>query len=525
MYLVEHPRLPRRDALKLLDSDVSGIGDFKARFIRESEVLAGLKHPNIIQIYDRGEVDGRLWLTMEYVDGTDVAHLIRSSGPMPVPLALDVVQSVASALDYAWRSRSLTHRDVKPANILIAFGEFGRISEVKLADFGIAKSVGESTSLSAAGSTVGTMQFMSPEAISGSNLDSRSDQYSLACTAYQMITGAVPFSGTASEIVSGHLTRSVPSLSPGGSRLDPVFARALAKRPSDRYPSCESFVQDLRTAWSDTSGSAPTAPQLGVVGISDRAPSTSTRRAPRRVLPGIVAALVLMIVVGAGAVAFRAGPAATIAGQAVPASPSAPTSTPASEPVLAVSAAQLLPSDQDVRDLTSNDPGFWTIDRTDSVEEQVGTVSPAECTWVASGSSSPTEVSRATARYRHPTPNGRLTFGMSVSTGAVVYRTVSDAETVFARLVRDFTNCTKSPVQITSPTGSVMRLVTAVTGTPSDWQLWSTLIYQDVGYFCTSSESRVRNSIVSVTRCLDQVDQSNVPARLTAKSVNLARTL
>ncbi|CAM3221224.1 non-specific serine/threonine protein kinase [Tsukamurella hominis] len=525
VYLVEHPRLPRRDALKLLDADVSRIDDFKARFIRESEILAGLKHPHIIQIHDRGEVDGRLWLTMEYVDGRDVAQLLQSSGPMPMELALDVTQAVASALDYAWRTKGLTHRDVKPANILIAFDPSGRIAEVKLADFGIAKAAGDATSLSAAGATVGTLKYMSPEAISGEALDSRADEYSLACTVYQMIAGRVPFAGAAADVVSGHLTRPVPSLNSSAATLNQVFARALAKRAADRYPSCEAFAADLRRAASVTADASPTVPQFGGISTLPSADPAPARSRLRRGAPLVAGAVALVVALVAATLAWRSTPGESIAGEAVPLSSSPRSATPSAEPTIAVSAAQLVPSEQDVKDLTSNDAGFWNVDRTDALEAQGGTVSPAECTWVASGSPSANEASRATVRYRHPTPNGRLTFGLSITTGAVVFRAVRDAEEVFARMVREFTTCTKSQIQLTSPSGSVMRITSAVTGTPSEWQLWSTMTYEDVGFYCTSSDSRVRNAIVSITRCLDQADQSNVPARLTAKSVSLARTL
>jgi serine/threonine-protein kinase len=153
VFLVQHPRLPRKDAMKLLDSGISRNDEFKARFLREADLLAQLSHPNIVTLFDRGEFEHRLWITMEFIDGTDAAALSKARGPLSVPLALALVDAAAAALDYAWRKQRITHRDVKPANILVAL-DVG-IESIKLADFGIAKAAGESTSLTSTGSTVG----------------------------------------------------------------------------------------------------------------------------------------------------------------------------------------------------------------------------------------------------------------------------------------------------------------------------------------------------------------------------------
>ena len=163
VFLVQHPRLPRQDALKLLDTGVSRNDDFKARFQREADLLAQLSHPNIVTLHDRGEFEGRLWITMEYVDGTDAAALLKAGGPLDVDLAISLVAAAGAALDYAWRKQRITHRDVKPANILVGIDEphgASQIESVKLADFGIAKAAGESTSLTTTGMTIGTMHSL-----------------------------------------------------------------------------------------------------------------------------------------------------------------------------------------------------------------------------------------------------------------------------------------------------------------------------------------------------------------------------
>ncbi|SIF61225.1 protein kinase [Mycobacteroides abscessus subsp. abscessus] len=162
VFLVEHPRLPRRDALKLLDAGVSRNADFKVRFQREADLLAKLSHPHIVTLHDRGEFEGRLWITMEHVDGTDGAELLKADGPLDADLAVPLIAGAGAALDYAWRRQRITHRDVKPANILVGIDETDgapQIESVKLADFGIAKAAGESTSLTSTGMTIGTMQY------------------------------------------------------------------------------------------------------------------------------------------------------------------------------------------------------------------------------------------------------------------------------------------------------------------------------------------------------------------------------
>ncbi|WP_139057962.1 serine/threonine-protein kinase [Tsukamurella pseudospumae] len=256
VFLVEHPRLPRQDALKLLDSGVSRNDDFKARFQREADLLAQLSHPNIVTLHDRGEFEDRLWITMEYVAGTDAAELLKADGPLDPDLAVQLVSGAGAALDYAWRKQRITHRDVKPANILVGIDDTDgapQIESVKLADFGIAKAAGEATSLTSTGITVGTMQYISPEAIEGEDLDNRADIYSLGCTAFHLLTGQPPFSGRSiTALMNAHLNQVPPSVGTVAPKLsvalDAVFAKVLAKKPDDRYQSCAEFVAALQEA-------------------------------------------------------------------------------------------------------------------------------------------------------------------------------------------------------------------------------------------------------------------------------------
>ncbi len=379
VFLVQHPRLPRQDALKLLDAGVSRNDDFKARFQREADLLAQLNHPNIVTLHDRGEFESRLWITMEYVDGTDASELLKA-GPLDTDLALSLTAAAGAALDFAWRKHRITHRDVKPANILVAIDQTDGVSQieaVKLADFGIAKAAGESTSLTTTGMTIGTMQYISPEAIEGETVDNRADIYSLGCTAFHLLTGQTPFTGTTiASTMSAHLTKPVPSISTVNPRLphkaDGVFDRVLAKNPDDRYQSCAEFVTALQEAIgggevrypaSAPTLSAATVPKRGAV--DPDAPTQLRAEAPgaplqrkSRVIPSLTAAVGVLAVAAAvlGVYVTRSGSgqtsttetsptaASTVPSAAVTTSTSTTLSTPPPPPPPTTTAAPPTPA-------------------------------------------------------------------------------------------------------------------------------------------------------------------------------------
>src|SRR5215208_6803867 len=189
VYLAQHPRLPRQDALKVLRADISADPDFLERFNREADLVAKLWHPHIVGIHDRGKYRGRLWISMDFVDGTDVSHLLQDRNPagMPREDAVEIVKAVGSALDYA-HGRGLLHRDVKPANILVADVEHGE-RRILLGDFGVARDMSDTTSggLTATNMTVGTAAYAAPEQLMGLEVDGRADQYSLAATAFHLL--------------------------------------------------------------------------------------------------------------------------------------------------------------------------------------------------------------------------------------------------------------------------------------------------------------------------------------------------
>ncbi|MFT4089020.1 MAG: serine/threonine-protein kinase, partial [Gordonia sp. (in: high G+C Gram-positive bacteria)] len=171
VYLAQHPRLPREDALKVLPAELTGDPMYRKRFIREADLACQLDHPNVVSVYDRGEDQGQLWISMKYIPGADAEALIKQYGPMAPNDAADVIAAVADALDYSY-TKGLLHRDVKPANILIDSTEAPR-RKVYLTDFGIARTVGNESRITAANLTVGSVQYTSPEQLTGSDLDGR----------------------------------------------------------------------------------------------------------------------------------------------------------------------------------------------------------------------------------------------------------------------------------------------------------------------------------------------------------------
>ena len=257
VYLARHPRLPRHDALKILAAPLADNEHFRARFEREADLVAGLRHPSIVGVYDRGEADGRLWIAFQYIDGPDLAA-VAGRGPMPLDQVDRAITEVADALDDAG-ARGLVHRDVKPANILI--DEKGR---ALLTDFGIAHGRNEAHQLTGTGVTMGTVAYSSPEQLQAQPVDARADQYSLACTAFMLLTGTVPYdAATPTAIILAHVRDDIPSITarrPGlPITLDAVFARALAKNPADRYPSSREFAAALHHGLTSASQAPPTA--------------------------------------------------------------------------------------------------------------------------------------------------------------------------------------------------------------------------------------------------------------------------
>ncbi len=246
-------RLHRLVALKVLAPAMARDQEFRQRFIRESRAAAAVDDPHIIPVFEAGEAAGALFIAMRFVPGGDVYSLVRRTGPLPGARAAAIISPVASALDAA-HAAGLVHRDVKPANMLLDTRP-GRPDHVYLSDFGLSKgTVSTSAGLTGAGHFLGTLDYISPEQIEGLRADGRADQYALACSAFEMLTGAPPFrSGEAAAVMYAQVSQPPPPLTSRRPDLpaavDQVFARALAKAPGDRYASCREFADALRAAF------------------------------------------------------------------------------------------------------------------------------------------------------------------------------------------------------------------------------------------------------------------------------------
>lgn len=249
VYLAQHPRLPRRDAVKILPAEMSSNAEYRTRFGREADLASTLYHPHIVGVHDRGECDGQLWISMDYVDGLDAYRLMSEQfrTGMPADQVSKIITAVAQALDHA-HDRGLLHRDVKPANIMLTTDE----ERILLTDFGIARSREDVSGLTATNFTVGTTHYAAPEQLMSHDLDGRADQYALAATARYLLTGAHLFPHTnPAAVIGSQLTAPPPPLAesrPELARYDAVLAVALAKQPANRFPRCIDFASDLAAA-------------------------------------------------------------------------------------------------------------------------------------------------------------------------------------------------------------------------------------------------------------------------------------
>lgn len=247
-------RLDRTVALKILAPALASDEAFRQRFIRESRAAAAVDDPHIIPVFEAGEASGVLFIAMRWVRGGDMRSLIGQSGPMPPGRAAEIISQVASALDAA-HGRGLVHRDVKPANILLdPSAGSGRPDHVYLSDFGLSKGSLQVSGLTGTGTFLGTLDYIAPEQIEGKPVDGRADEYALACAAFELLTGAPPFQrDEAMAVMYAQLSEPAPALTSRRRDLpfagDPVFAKALAKAPADRYGSCREFSEALRAAF------------------------------------------------------------------------------------------------------------------------------------------------------------------------------------------------------------------------------------------------------------------------------------
>jgi hypothetical protein len=198
-------------ALKVINARYLNDESARLRFVREARAAARLRHPNVASVFHLGKKNGDYFYAMEFVEGEALDRVIKSRGPMPVALALDIVDQVAAALQAAHQEQ-IVHRDIKPGNLMLRFGEGGTVN-VKVIDFGLAKAASSAQSdpaLSTPGTFTGTALFASPEQCAGSEVDIRSDIYSLGVTLWEMLTGKVPFTGTTVQVMGQHLHAPLP---------------------------------------------------------------------------------------------------------------------------------------------------------------------------------------------------------------------------------------------------------------------------------------------------------------------------
>src|SRR5262245_28091682 len=238
VYRARDRALERNVALKLIAPEYAGFTGFRGRFFEESRLAASLEHPNLVPIYAAGDQDGHLYIAMRYIEGRDLKQILRDGVLEPVH-AISICRQVASALDAA-HAQGLVHRDVKPSNILLDVSD-----RAYLADFGLSRLSSDAAKPPDVEASLGTIDYVAPEQIRGDAVDGRTDVYSLGCVLYECLTGAAPFANRSDvALLYAHLEEEPPA-APG---LEQVMAKALAKDPDDRYPTCVELVESAADA-------------------------------------------------------------------------------------------------------------------------------------------------------------------------------------------------------------------------------------------------------------------------------------
>ena len=276
VYRAEQIRLRRQVAVKVIAPDLAQDPGFRERFESESRLAASIEHPNVLPVHEAGEAQGLLFISMRYVQGTDLRAMIADHGRLDPPRAARIVAQVAGALDAA-HARGLVHRDVKPANVLIGAGT----DHAYLTDFGLTKKTTSLGGVTKTGEFVGTIDYVAPEQIQGGAVDARADGYALGCVLHQTLTGQVPFVRDSDVAkIYAHLSDPPPSVTQlvhdVPFQFDAIVARAMAKDPSERYPSAGDLG---RAAQAAAEGQLPAAPERSVA-RGAAAPATAPAAPP-----------------------------------------------------------------------------------------------------------------------------------------------------------------------------------------------------------------------------------------------------
>ena len=286
VYRATDLQLDRPVALKLIAGELAQDEAFRGRFKRESKLAASIRHPNVITVYRAGEEAGLLYITMDYIEGTDFREMLAQRGRLEPQVAATYIAQIAGALDAA-HAGGLVHRDVKPANVLIA-RDAGAGPHVYLTDFGLAKHISSESGVTETGMIVGTLDYIAPEQLHGGPLDARTDVYALGCMVYQAVTGRVPYPrDTGPAKIWAHMNAPPPSVREAApdvpAPFDDIVRRAMAKDPNDRYLSAGDVGRAVLAA---AEGQRSTAADR-TVAVGDAAPPTEVARRPS--VPTVVA--------------------------------------------------------------------------------------------------------------------------------------------------------------------------------------------------------------------------------------------
>ncbi|MBX5475390.1 MAG: serine/threonine protein kinase, partial [Thermoleophilia bacterium] len=302
VYRAHDRLLDRRVALKILHEHYSNDEEYVERFRREARAVAQLSHPHIVTVIDRGADDGRQFIVFEYVEGENLKQLVERHGQLPVRRALELAIAVADALAFA-HAHGLVHRDVKPQNVLLDVE-----GEVKVTDFGIARSLGVDRGVTQTGTVLGTSTYISPEQAGGKPVTPATDVYALGVVLWELVTGEVPFPGDNFVAVAlRHINEPPPSLlaarPDAPPRLAAAIERALAKDPARRFRSMKDFAAELRACLAELGGGDPEQTLVSMPAAAPKAPARTMRRRARRSRGRLLAAAVVAVAAVAAVVA------------------------------------------------------------------------------------------------------------------------------------------------------------------------------------------------------------------------------